>query len=88
MRWVSDSSHFTPEAGAIVLDRMRGVEVPGGELGVRLTPQNLEGQLERMRRDRLEWRTRHPADVAEIEAMADEPANPARARMQARRRSP
>lgn len=72
MRWYSDSSHYTPALGYVLLDRMSGVEVKGvpEDFGVLLTPATLEQQLAAIRRGQQAYRATHPDDVAEIEQVA------------------
>lgn len=76
MRWYFDSSHYTPAAGDLVLDRIFNFKspertVPEG-FGVLLTAQSIEAHLARIRVDRVRYRQTHPEDVAEIETLASE----------------
>ena len=57
-------------------------------LGIRLNSSNVDATLARMREGREAWRARHAGDVAEIEAMAADPANPAREWLALRRKRP
>jgi hypothetical protein len=68
MRWYFESSHYTPETGALVLERMAGTRREG--IGVMLTTSSLEAQLAAARQGRTAWRSAHPRDVAEIEQIA------------------
>ena len=76
MRWYSDSSHYTPALGNLLLDRMsRSVvkELPD-DFGVLLTPDTLENQLAAIRRGHAAYRASHRDDEAEIAQMAMEAA--------------
>ena len=68
MRWYFESSHFTPAAGDLLLDRIAGKEPSG--FGVRLEPPMLEPHLSAIRDARRAWRERYPADAAEVERIA------------------
>jgi hypothetical protein len=76
MRWYSDSSHYTPALGKLVLDRMFGMPIADVslpvEFGVLLMPAILEQHLLAIRRDQLVYRDAHPDDVAEIARIAKE----------------
>lgn len=78
MRWYFDSSHYTPAAGDLVLDRIFNFKSPDrivpDDFGVLLTSQTIEVHLARIRSDRERYRQTHSQDVAEIEAMAREVA--------------
>lgn len=78
MRWYFDSSHYTPAAGDLVLDRIFNFKSPErsvpDDFGVLLTSQTIEPHLARIRADRETYRQTHPQDVAEIEAMASKVA--------------
>ncbi len=76
MRWYSDSSHYTPALGKVLLDKMFGLplnepDVPG-DFGILLTPDTLESQLEAIRKGQVAYRSTHPADIAEIKQVAEE----------------
>ena len=62
----------------------------GGEIdgGILLDGSNIDETIDRMRAGRRAWRQAHPADVAEIEAMALEPENPVRDRIAEKRLRP
>ena len=62
MRWYSDSSHYTPALGRVLLDRMSGAEVKGvpDDFGVILTPDTLEQQLVTIRRGQAAYRASAP----------------------------
>ncbi len=73
MKWYWDSSHYKKELGDIVLDRMFDGNFSGGQdypdFGVKLTSQNIDAHLAKLRAERERWRATHPVDVAEIEAL-------------------
>lgn len=78
MHWYFDSSHYTPAAGDLVLDRIFNYHSPNrtipDDFGVLITSQNIEAHLAHIRADREHYRLTHPDDIAEIEAMAHEVA--------------
>ncbi len=78
MHWYFDSSHYTPAAGDLVLDRIFNYHSPvrtvPDDFGVLLTSQNLEAHLAHIRTDREHYRLTHPEDIAEIETLAREVA--------------
>ena len=78
MHWYFDSSHYTPAAGDLVLDRIFNFHSPDrtvpDDFGDLLTSQNIEAHLAHIRTDREHYRLTHPEDIAEIEAMAREVA--------------
>jgi len=74
MRWYWECSHYRKELGDLILDRIfdhraEGRTVPE-DFGVLLTPANIEAHLARIREEQARYRTSHPEDVAEIEAIA------------------
>jgi len=85
MRYYYESSHYTPAAGNLVLDRIFNFKSPDrtvpDDFGVLLTPQTIEAHLARIRADRERYRQTHPQDVAEIEAMAREVAKTKRCKV-------
>lgn len=87
MRYYYESSHYTPAAGDLVLDRIFNYHAPDrtvpDDFGVLLTSQNLESHLAGIRADREHYRQTHPDDIAEIEAMAREVAKTKRCQTQA-----
>lgn len=74
MRWYWESSHYTKEAGDLMLNRIFGYQAPNATLpedfGVRLTTANIEGHLARIRADRQRYRQTNREDVAEIRSLA------------------
>ena len=73
-----ESSHYTPAAGDLVLDRIFNFKSPDrfvpDDFGVLLTSQTIEAHLAHIRADRERYRQSHPQDIQEIEAMAREVA--------------
>jgi hypothetical protein len=73
MKWFWDSAHYKKELGDIILDRMFDGNFSGGQdypdFGVKLTSQNIEAHLLKLRNEREQWRLTHPQDVKEIEAL-------------------
>jgi len=78
MRYYYESSHYTPAAGDLVLDRIFNYHAPDrtvpADFGVLLTSQNIEAHLAHIRAAREQYRQTHHDDIAEIEAMAREVA--------------
>ncbi len=78
MRYYYESSHYTPAAGDLVLDRIFNYHSPDrtvpDDFGILITSQNLEAHLAHIRTDREHYRLTHPEDIAEIEALAREVA--------------
>jgi hypothetical protein len=74
MRWYFDASHYRPEAGDLVLDRIFGLDSPErtvpSDFGILLTSSNIAAHLSGIRLARQHYRQTHPEDVADIEAMA------------------
>jgi hypothetical protein len=70
----TDSSHYQPVIGDLVLDRLFDLKAAGRTLpddfGVNLTPMTIEPHLAALRLAREHYRQTHPDDIAEIEAMA------------------
>lgn len=59
-----DESHYTPEIGELVLQRIYGYqteEIPE-DFGILLTPENIEKHLEQIKRDRTLWIKNHPEE--------------------------
>jgi len=78
MTYYYESSHYTPAAGGLVLDRIFNHHSPDrtvpADFGVLLTSQNIEAHLAHIRTDREHYRLTHPEDVAEIEGLSKEVA--------------
>jgi hypothetical protein len=73
MKYYYESSHYKKELGDILLDRIFDSNSSGGQdypdFGVKLTSQNIDSHLAKLRAEREKWRSSHPVDVAEIEAL-------------------
>jgi hypothetical protein len=78
MHWYFDSSHYTPAAGDLVLDRIFNYQSPKrtvpDDFGMLLNSNNIDVHLANVRAERVLYRRTHSEDVAEIEAMARESA--------------
>ena len=72
MRWYRESGHFRPRLGELVLDTVYGENRadPCPRLGTRLEPTTLDATLADQRAALSRWIASHPADVAEIDALA------------------
>ncbi|CUW38119.1 conserved exported protein of unknown function [Magnetospirillum sp. XM-1] len=69
MRWYWDGSHFTKAAGDLILERV--LTAKGDDsFGIRLTPDNVEMVIERIRTERAAYVASHPDEVAEVAAIA------------------
>lgn len=63
--------HFKPKVAELVFAKVFGdtnKTVPA-DFGVKLTSQNIDAHLAKLKADRTKWRASHPVDVAEIEAL-------------------
>ncbi len=73
MQWYWDCSHYKKELGDLVLDKIFNYSHPDrnitDEFGVRLTSENIETHLQQVREDRQKWRTSHPENITEVEAL-------------------
>ncbi|BBJ00619.1 hypothetical protein FGKAn22_23110 [Ferrigenium kumadai] len=72
MRWYTDSSHYTPELGRNVVQRMfsgMADSVPA-DWGARLNSDNLDVHLEKIRASRNRYRSSHAQDTGELEKVA------------------
>lgn len=75
MHWYSDASHFLPEIGEFVLQRMFNPSAknePG--FGVLLTSATIEQDLATIRAGRAQYIATHPLDKADIDKMVQERA--------------
>ena len=72
MRWYRESSHFRRALGDRVFDRVFARADDGAcpGLGSQLAPLTLDATLAEQRAALAHWETSHPADVAEIDALA------------------
>lgn len=74
MSYYWDGSHYKKKLGDIVLDRMFDGNFSGGQdyydFGVKLTSKNIKTHLAQIQIQREYWRSKHPKDLSEIEALA------------------
>lgn len=59
-----DNSHYTPEVGELILQRIYGYEteeIPE-DFGILLTPENIEQHLDKIKSDRSSWIENHPEE--------------------------
>jgi hypothetical protein len=81
MRWYMDPVHYRPELGNLILHRIFGVDRAAGavalartsgivteDFGIRLTPQNVDSVLARMRDGGAQYRESHLGALAMIQA--------------------
>ena len=72
MRWYSDSAHYTPALGKLIIQRIftaTNTDLPEG-WGVLLNATNLESHLIELRAAQQRYRQTHAQDIAEIAATA------------------
>ena len=64
-----DNSHYTPQIGEMILQRIFGNSADNipSDFGVLLTPQNLNQHLEQINRDRKQWRINNPEEAEMVE---------------------
>lgn len=71
-----DASHYTPEVGNLVLDKIFDFHEPSRQVpkdfGVRIASDNIESHFARIRHEREIYLASHPADIKEIESIATE----------------
>lgn len=71
-----DASHYTPEIGNLVLDRVFDFHDPSrkipNDFGVRISSENIENHLARIRKEQSAYRSSHPDDISEIEKLSEE----------------
>jgi len=86
MHYYYDSSHYTPAAGDLVLDRIFNFKSPEriipNDFGALLTSHNIDSHLNSIRVSREKYRQSHPEDVSEIEALASDVAKVKRCKTQ------
>ncbi len=68
LRWFWEPIHFQATLGDLMIARMNGAPEPA-DLGVRLTPQDLPGQIAAFHRGEAAWDATHKADIARIAAV-------------------
>jgi len=69
MRWYWEPSHFTAALGHEMLDRMYRGRPAQGSFGVRLSPRNVELDLETIRGEQLRYRSTQFAELARVKAL-------------------
>lgn len=73
MSYYWESSHFKENVGDWVLDRIYEIPHQKGsippEFGVRLTPDNIEQELERIRQDQAAYRLTHAKEIEDIQTL-------------------
>ncbi len=74
MNWYSDSSHYTPALGKLIVQRLFSSEpnAPTDIWGTQINPGNIQAHLARIREARAQYRASHPQDIAEIAQTARE----------------
>ena len=85
MRWYTESSHYRPELGQVVLDRLAEPDGGPSDFGTRLTRANVESHLESTRTARERYAADHPERLEMIATWAVE-LEPERLRRCRRRR--
>jgi hypothetical protein len=76
MRWYSDSSHYTPDLGIRIMQRVFGQSVQDvpADWGRLLHEQQIDTWLVQQRAARAQYRLTHASDMAEIDKIAQEVA--------------
>ena len=70
MKYFLDGSHFTDAIGRVLLDTIYGDGKPDASFGVLLTPQNIEGHLQAIRREQKAYRQEHREQYSDIQQRA------------------
>lgn len=70
MKYFLDGSHFTDAIGRVLLDTIYGDAKPDASFGVLLTPQNIEGHLQAIRREQKAYRQEHREQYSDIQQRA------------------
>jgi hypothetical protein len=69
MRWYWDGSHFSKAAGDLILERI--ITGQGdASFGTRLTPDNVEAVITRIRAERVAYAESHPDEVADVAGLS------------------
>lgn len=68
LKWFWEPAHYNSALGDILIGRMRGVDV-ATDLGIRLTEENMERRLSRIRADRQQYRHSHPDEIERISSL-------------------
>lgn len=73
MQWYWESSHYRTELGDLVLDKMFDYQDPSrtvnADFGVKITPENIDKQLQKIRDDREVYRERYADEIEEIKSL-------------------
>jgi hypothetical protein len=76
MKWYYDSSHFSKEAGDVVLDLvLNGHNATQGtfkDFGVPINVNNIESHLKRIRTEQVQYQKNYPQEFNEIERLGKE----------------
>jgi len=75
-RWFLENVHFTRELGDLIIERIVRGEEPdsdhGDGFGVRLTPGNLDRQLDQLRQREYAYAASHPQEIEFVRSIAAE----------------
>ena len=69
-----DESHYSPEIGELVLQRIfqqQNESIPS-DFGVLLTPENIEQHLQQIKSDRISWQLNHPEEYELVQKLYTE----------------
>lgn len=69
MRWYWEAGHFKSELGNLMLDRMVGESQSSADMGVRLSPANVQAHIEEQRALGAQYRVANPGDVQAVESL-------------------
>jgi hypothetical protein len=71
MRWYRDTSHYSPELGNLILDRVLGRPVPDGSTlpDARISRATIDRHLAGIRMGAVEYRLSQPGEVANVSEM-------------------
>ena len=70
MKWYTDASHCNPTYGRVIIDRILSRKPT--TVGTRLTPDNIEEVIAKIREDRAAYHENHPEQVAFVKALVKE----------------
>ena len=75
MRWYRDTSHYSPELGNLILDRVLGRPGSGGSLpDARISGATIDRHLAGIRMGAMEYRLSQPGEVANVSEMLTLPS--------------
>ena len=71
MRWYRDTSHYSPDVGDMILDRILGAPALEASLlpGVRLDPASIDNDLSATREAAVRYRRSEPDEAADLDEM-------------------